>query len=80
MNKRQSGSDDQSGPGPRIDPSAEPLSASELMEDNAGEGRIDEEPPLKHNAPAEIDIERGDTDEPGNTPDEIVTPATAPPD
>ena len=64
---------------PQIDPDRAPLRADELQEDVGAKERAGggvHEP----TAPAEIDVERGDIDEPGAGPDEIVPLQQTPPD
>ncbi|MFB0613462.1 hypothetical protein [Aurantiacibacter poecillastricola] len=68
------------GPGPKFDPATKPLKASELAADEGGQdsdawhGARDRKGVNKDRTkPDEIDIERGDIDKPGDTPDEIPT-------
>ena len=83
MNDTTKNTADKGGPGPKIDPKTEPLKASELASDegaadqDAWHGARDTKKVQEgHTKPSGIDIERGDTDKPGDSPDEV--PAAVP--
>ena len=64
---------------PQIDPDRAPLRADELREDISAKDRSQDEA-REPTAPSEIDVERGDSDEPGAGPDELVPLQQTPPD
>ncbi|WP_338241167.1 hypothetical protein [Aurantiacibacter hainanensis] len=83
MTKSSQSDADQTKPAPKIDPATPPLGARELAQDegaqdrDAWHGARDLHGVQKDRThPDEIDIERGDTLNPGDTPEEV--PAAVP--